>query len=136
MYIFVILRAKLLFPDSGAQVFEYSELLEKDWHRDVAVKGEYLPVLQMKDITAWGMHLLVGRRNNALRKVQVSLVCAVQRQLHNDNIIVEIHVVKLTVHVGEGGGVVIHGVANIFSVVLLSRTDVVEIATFAKHRNE
>src|SRR5579863_1132208 len=66
-----------LSPDRSAQVLEHPELPQEDRHRNVAVEGHHLPVLQMKDVTAWGVHLLVRRRNRALRNQQVSLVCTV-----------------------------------------------------------
>src|SRR5579863_7359507 len=53
----------------------------------------------MKNVTAWGVDRLVRRRNDTLRNRQVSLVRSVQRKLHDNDILVEIHAVKLTVHV-------------------------------------
>src|SRR5271169_3769314 len=88
----------------------------------------------MKHVTARSVHLLVRRRNRSLRNHQVSLVCAVQRQLHNNYIVVEIHAVKLTVHVRKSGGVRVYDPAEVLSVVFFPCADVVEITAFREKR--
>src|SRR5439155_26061841 len=84
----------------------------------------------MKNVAAWGVDLLVRRRNDALRNYQVSLVRTVQGKLHDNDILVELHVVKLTKHVGKGGGVNVKGVADVLSVTFLSCGDVMQLIAF------
>src|SRR6266436_15995 len=100
------------------------------------MERHYLPVLQMKDITAWGMDLLVRRRNDALIDRQISLMRSVQRKLHNNHIVVEINAVKLTVHVRESRSVDVNDIAEVLSVIFLSRSDVIEVTTFREERHE
>jgi hypothetical protein len=119
-----------------AQVSKYPELLQKNRHGDVAVKGHDLVILQVKDIAAGGVHLLVRRHDDALGKHQVSVVRAVQRKLHNHHVVIEVQGVKLTMHVGEGAGIDVYGIADIISVIFLPCPYIVEIAALCEHRNE
>src|ERR1700722_1921870 len=125
-----------LFLDCGAQVLEHPELPQKDGDRNVAVERYYLPVHQMKDVTTGGVNLLVRRRNHPLGNRQVSLMRAVQRKLHNNYVVVEIHVVKLTVHVRENSCVEVNDITEVPSVIFLACTDVIEIAAISEHRHK
>src|SRR5258706_16113442 len=100
------------------------------------MERHYLPVLQMKDITAWGMDFLVRRRNDALIHRQISLVRSVQRKLHDNHIVVEINAVKLTVHVRKSRSVDVNDIAEVLSVRFLSCTDVIEVTPFSEERHE
>jgi len=57
--------ALLLLPESRAQIPEYTKLFQKNRHCNVAMEGHDLPVLQMKDVAAWGVNFLVRRRNHS-----------------------------------------------------------------------
>src|SRR6266436_3861397 len=100
------------------------------------MERHYLPVLQMKDITAWGMDLLVRRRNDALINRQISLMRSVQGKLNDNDIVGEIHAVKLTVHVRESRSVGVNDIAEVLSVIFLSCSDVIEVTTFREERHE
>src|SRR5712675_826265 len=63
-------------------------------------------------------------------------MCAVHRKLHDDYVVVEVHVVELSVHVGEGSGVHVDGRPDFRSVVFLPARNVVEVAAFSKERDE
>src|SRR5580704_19576675 len=80
----------LLLPEGRAQVAEHTELLQKDRYCNVAMEGQYLTVFQMEDVAAWGLDLLVRRRNHPRWKHQVPLVCTVQRKLYNHDVVVVI----------------------------------------------
>src|SRR5580693_2863771 len=124
--------ALLLLLKSRAQVPEHTELLQKDRYCDVAVEGHDLSVLQMKYVAAWGVNFLVRRRNHSGGQHEVSVVRTVQGELCNHDVVVEIKVVDFAMHVRESGGINVHGDSDFFSVVLLSCTHVIEIATFCE----
>src|SRR5882724_4930076 len=90
----------------------------------------------MKDVTARGVDLLGRRRNEALTNRQISLMRAVQRKLHNNDIVVEIQAVKLTVHVRESRSVDVNDIAEVLSVIFLSCSHVIEVTLVREERHE
>src|SRR6266403_4332469 len=118
------------------EVQEHAELFEKNWHRDVAVKRHDLTVLQMKDVATGRVHLPSGRRNYALRQIEIALVSAVESQFDHDDVIGGVEIDEVPVHVRKRGGVVIDGDANVLAVVFLSGTHVVEVPTITEHGHE
>jgi hypothetical protein len=50
--------------------------------------------------------------------------------------VVEIHAVKLTVHVRKSRGVYVHDIADVVSVIFLSCADVIKITAFREERYE
>src|ERR1700733_219106 len=93
-----------------------------------------LAVLQVKDITAGCVYLLVRWWDDNRRKGQISLVSSIQRQLHDDNIVVEIKAVKLSMHVGKGGGINVNCFSYLLAPIFLSGADIIKIPILRKER--
>src|ERR1700726_1577276 len=90
----------------------------------------------MENVTTWGVHVLVGRRNHSRRNRQISLMRAIQRKLDYYDIVFEVEAVKLSMHVWKGSGIDVHGKTDILTVIFFPGGHVIEIAAFAKEGDE
>ena len=71
----------------------------------------------MKNVAAWGMHLLAGGRNSACRQNEIALMRAVERELRDDGVVGKIEAVEFSVRVGKRGRVDVDRDPNILAVI-------------------
>ena len=84
-----------LLLERGLQVAQHTELAEHDGSGVVAVERAHLPVLKMEDIDARDVELLTGSGDRSQAHGKVTLVGSVQRQLNDDDVTVEVEVVRV-----------------------------------------
>lgn len=120
----------------GLKVHEDPELLQKNRHGNVTMEGNDLAVLQVKYIAAGRADCLSRWRQCPCRELEAALVSPVQRQLDNNDVIVDVEVKELSVHVRERGRVEVDCQADIIAIVFLRGAHIVEVTAVREQRDE
>jgi hypothetical protein len=113
---------------SGLEIHEHAQLFQKHRDADVAMERNDFAILQVEDVATGRLHPLSGRQDRA----RWNRKCAIQGQFDDYDVIIEVEVIKLPVHVRKCGSIDVNRNPDVIPVVFLAGGDVVEVAAIGE----